>query len=132
MRDAQNMALVAPSELSYVHGGYGQLFDKLERALEGRQAGDALQLQLEPEEAFGEYDPELVRLEKAERYGEGVTAGMEVEEDERIYRVTDVAAGRVVLDGNHPLAGIALRFSVVILAVRPATQEEVSRAVSLP
>ena len=132
MHDAQNVLLASPSELSYVHGGYGQLFDKLERALEGRQAGDALQLQLEPEEAFGEYDPELVRLEKAERYGEGVTAGMEVEEDERIYRVTDVAAGRVVLDGNHPLAGIALRFSVVILAVRAATQEEVSRAVSLP
>ena len=132
MHDAQNVPLVAPAELSYVHGGYGQLFDKLERALEGRQAGDALAIQLEPEEAFGEYDPQLVRLEKAERYGEGVAAGMEVEEDERIYRVTDVAAGRVVLDGNHPLAGIALRFAVVILAVRPATQEELSRAVSLP
>jgi FKBP-type peptidyl-prolyl cis-trans isomerase SlyD len=132
MHDAQNVPLVAPAELSYVHGGYGQLFDKLERALEGRQAGDALAIQLEPEEAFGEYDAELVRLEKAERYGEGLAVGMEIEEDRRIYRVTDVAAGSVVLDGNHPLAGIALRFSVVVLAVRPATQEEVSRAVSLP
>jgi FKBP-type peptidyl-prolyl cis-trans isomerase SlyD len=132
MHDAQDVPLVAPSELSYVHGGYGQLFDKLERALEGKQAGDALQLQLEPEEAFGEYDAQLVRVEKAERYGKGLTVGMEVEEGERLYRVTDVAAGSVVLDGNHPLAGIALRFSVVILAVRAATQEELSRAVSLP
>jgi FKBP-type peptidyl-prolyl cis-trans isomerase SlyD len=131
LHDAQNAPLVAPAELSYVHG-YGQLFPKLEQALQGRRAGDSLQLQLEPEDAFGEYDAELVRLEKAARYGEGVTVGMEVEEDQRLYRVTDVAAGSVVLDGNHPLAGIALRFSVVILSVRPATQEELSSAVSLP
>jgi FKBP-type peptidyl-prolyl cis-trans isomerase SlyD len=131
LHDAQNAPLVAPAELSYVHG-YGQLFPKLEQALEGRRAGESLQVQLEPEDAFGEYDAELVRLEKAARYGEGVTIGMEVEEDERLYRITDVAAGSVVLDGNHPLAGIALRFSVVILSVRAATQEELSRAVSLP
>ena len=130
MHDAQNVPLVAPVELSYVHGGYGQLFDKLERALEGRQAGDALQIQLEPEEAFGEYDAELVRLEKVEHYGAGLAVGMEVEEDERIYRVTDIAGGSAVLDANHPLAGMALRFSVVILAVRAATREEVHRAVS--
>jgi len=132
MHDAQNTPLAAPSELSYVHGGYGQLFDRLEQALEGRQAGESLQLQLEPEDAFGEYDAELLRVEPAERYGDGVTVGMEIEEDERIYRVTDLAGGSVVLDANHPLAGIALRFSVVILSVRAATEEELSRAVSLP
>lgn len=131
LHDAQNVPLVAPAELSYVHG-YGQLFPKLEQALEGRRAGESFQVQLEPEDAFGEYDAELVRLEKAARYGEGVTIGMEVEEDQRLYRITDVAAGSVVLDGNHPLAGIALRFSVVILSVRPATQEELGSAVSSP
>jgi FKBP-type peptidyl-prolyl cis-trans isomerase SlyD len=131
LHDAQNAPLLAPSELGYVQG-YGQLFPKLEEALEGRQAGESLQVQLEPEDAFGDYDAQLVRLEKAERYGEGVTVGMEVEEDRRLYRITDVAAGSVVLDGNHPLAGMALRFSLVILSVRPATQEELSRAVSLP
>jgi FKBP-type peptidyl-prolyl cis-trans isomerase SlyD len=131
LHDAQNAPLVAPAELSYVHG-HGQLFPKLEQALEGRRAGESFQVQLEPEDAFGEYDAELVRLENAARYGEGVTLGMEVEEDRRLYRVTDVAAGSVVLDGNHPLAGIALRFSVVILSVRPATAEELSSAVSLP
>jgi FKBP-type peptidyl-prolyl cis-trans isomerase SlyD len=130
--DAQNEPLAPPAELSYVHGGYGQLFDKLEHALEGRQAGDSVQVQLEPEDAFGEYDAELLRVEKAERYGEGVALGMEVEEDETLYRVTDLADGAVVLDANHPLAGMALRFAVVILAVRAATQEELSRAVSLP
>lgn len=132
MSDAQNAPLAAAAELSYVHGGYGQLFDKLERALEGKQPGDSLQVQLEPEDAFGEYDAGLIRLERAERYGEGVAVGMEIEEGGRVYHVTDVAAGSVVLDANHPLAGMALRFSVVILAVRAATQEELSRAVSLP
>jgi len=132
MHDAQNVPLAAPAELSYVHGGYGQLLEKLEQALEGKQAGEALQLQLEPEEAFGEYDAELLRVEQAARYGEGVAAGMQVEEDGVLYTVTDVAGGSVVLDANHPLAGMALRFSVVVLAVRAATQEELSRAVSLP
>ena len=132
LSDAQNVPLTAPSEVSYVHGGYGELFQRLEQALEGHGAGERVQVQLEPEDAFGEYDAQLIRLEKLERYGEGVSVGMEVEEEGRIYRVTEVAGGSVVLDGNHPLAGIALRFSVVILAVRPATEEEVKRAVSLP
>lgn len=115
-----------------MHGGYGQLLDKLEQALEGRQPGDRLQLQLEPEDAFGEYDAGLLRVEKAERYGDGVTLGMEIEEESRLYRVTDVAEGSVVLDANHPLAGMALRFSVIVLAVRAATREELSRLVSSP
>ena len=132
MSDAQNAPLAAPAEVSYVHGGYGQIFPKLEQALEGRQAGDAVHVQLEPEDAFGEYDAQLLRVEKADRYGKGLTVGMEIEEDDEIYRVTEVAGGAAVLDANHPLAGIALRFSVAVLAVRPATQEEVSRAVSLP
>ena len=130
MSDAQDAPLTAPTEMSYVHGGYGQLFPKLEQALEGRQPGDSVQLQLEPEDAFGEYDAELLRVEQADRYGEGLTVGMEIEEDDEIYRVTEVAGGAAVLDANHPLAGIALRFAVVILAVRPATEEELSEAVS--
>jgi FKBP-type peptidyl-prolyl cis-trans isomerase SlyD len=132
MSDAQNVPLAAPCEVSYVHGGYGELFERLEQALEGHGAGERLQVQLAPEDAFGDYDAQLIRLEKVERYGEGVSVGMEVEEDGRIYRVTEVAGGSVVLDGNHPLAGIALRFSVVILAVRAATPDELNRAVSLP
>jgi FKBP-type peptidyl-prolyl cis-trans isomerase SlyD len=130
LHDAQNVPLAEPSEVSYVHGGYGQLFPKLEEALEGKQRGESLQVQLEPEEAFGEYDAELLRIEPAARYGEGVAVGMEVEEDETLYRVTDVAGGSVVLDANHPLAGMALRFSVVVLGVRAATGEELSRALS--
>ena len=83
-------------------------------------------------EQLGEYDPELIRVEPLGRYGEGVTVGMQVEEDSRLYTVTDVAGGSVVLDANHPLAGMALVFSVVILAIRGATEEEIERGVSLP
>jgi len=124
--------LSGPTELTYLHGGYGGLLAALERALEGKGAGESVLLQLEPEDAFGEYDAELLRVEPAERYGEGIAAGMEVEEDDRLYIVTDVAAGKVVLDGNHPLAGMALRFSLQVLAVRRATAEEIAQGVSFP
>jgi FKBP-type peptidyl-prolyl cis-trans isomerase SlyD len=124
--------LQPPSDLSYLHGGYGELLAALERALEGKGPGESVRLQLEPEDAFGEYDADLVRLEPAERYGEGLEVGMEVEEESRFYTVTDIAGGRVVLDGNHPLAGMALRFSIEIVTVRNASAEEIKRGVSLP
>jgi FKBP-type peptidyl-prolyl cis-trans isomerase SlyD len=131
--DAQGALLEAPAEpLSYLHGGYGGLLEALEQALEGRLPGDTLRIQLEPEQAFGEYDAELVRLESAERYGEGLEVGMQIEEAERIYTVTDIAGGSVVLDANHPLAGMALRFICRVTAVRLATEEELARGVSLP
>jgi len=132
MHDAQGVQLQPASDITYLHGGYGELLEALEHALEGKGAGESLRVQLEPDQAFGEYDADLVRVEAAERYGAGLAVGMEVEEDSRLYTVTDIAAGKVVLDGNHPLAGMALRFSCVILAVRAATEEERRRGVSLP
>jgi len=132
MHDAQGIELQPRSDLTYLHGGYGELLDALERALEGKAPGEAVRLQLEPEQAFGEYDAGLLRVEPAERYGDGIAVGMEVEEDSRFYTVTDVAGGKVVLDANHPLAGMALRFSLEIVTVRGATLEEIQRGVSLP
>jgi FKBP-type peptidyl-prolyl cis-trans isomerase SlyD len=134
MHDAQGALLDAPKEpVTYLHGGYGGMLESLERAIEGLLPGADVRLQLEPEQAFGDYDAELVRVEPAERYGEGLALGMEVEEADGIfYRVTDIAGGKVVLDGNHPLAGMALRFLMKVLAVRAATAEEVKQGVSLP
>ncbi|HTG96915.1 MAG TPA: hypothetical protein VL982_05660 [Burkholderiales bacterium] len=126
------MKIQDATDLTYLHGGYGELFASLERALEGKAPGDSVRIQLEPEDAFGEYDADLLRVEPAERYGQGLAVGMEVEEDSRFYTVTDVAAGKAVLDGNHPLAGMALRFSIEIVTVRSAKAEEISRGVSLP
>jgi len=132
MHDAQGVQLGPASEVSYLHGGYGQMFDALEKALEGKGPGESLLVQLEPEQAFGDYDADLLRVEPLERYGEGVAVGMEIEEDAQLYTVTDVAGDKVVLDANHPLAGMALRFSCVILSIRQATREELQRGVSLP
>jgi FKBP-type peptidyl-prolyl cis-trans isomerase SlyD len=131
--DAQGVLLDSPAEpLSYLHGGHGELLPALEAEVEGKRAGESVEVQLEPEQAFGEYDAELVRVEPAERYGEGLQAGMDVEEDGHIYTVTDVASGKVVLDGNHPLAGMALRFVCQVVSVRTATPEEIRQGVSLP
>ena len=131
MHDAQGVQLQPASDITYLHGGYGELLEALERALEGKGAGESLRVQLEPDQAFGEYDADLVRVEAAERYGAGLAVGMEVEEDSRFYTVTDIAAGKVVLDGNHPLAGMALRFSCHVVSVRGASAEEIQRGVIL-
>ena len=137
MHDAQGELLDAPGEpVSYLHGGYGGMLEELERLLEGKQPGEELRVQLEPEQAFGDYDPELLRVEPAERYGEGLKVGMEVEEEHegesRIYMVTELAGGKAVLDANHPLAGMALRFYLKVVGVRAAKPEEIRRGVSLP
>jgi FKBP-type peptidyl-prolyl cis-trans isomerase SlyD len=124
--------LDAPEQpLTYLHGGYGGLIEGLEHALEGKKAGEEVRVQLEPEQAFGEYDAELVRVEPAQRYGEGLAIGMQVEEEGNIYTVSDVADGKAVLDGNHPLAGMALRFFLKIIDVRAAGPEEIGQGVSL-
>ena len=135
MHDAQGVLLDAPAApVTYLHGGYGGMLESLERALEGLLPGADVRVQLEPEQAFGEYDADLVRVEPVERYGEGLAPGMEVEEaDGVLYRVTDIAGGKVVLDANHLLAGMALRFFLKVLSVRTATAEEIAAGgVSLP
>jgi len=132
LHDAQGAQLSPPQELSYLHGGHGQMLDALESAVDGKGPGESVHVQLEPEQAFGDYDAELVRVEPLTRYGEGVAVGMQVEEGDTMYTVTELGGGSVVLDANHPLAGMALRFSLVILTVRSATKEELSRGVSLP
>lgn len=122
--------------LVYLHGGYDNIFPVVEGALEGHRAGDTLKLRLDPEEAFGEYDEELVRLESRLRFPEVLEVGMQFEgvpgdevadddEEVMIYTVTDIAEDKVVLDGNHPLAGMALDFSCTVRGVRAATEEEI-------
>ena len=132
LADAQGAEISPPTEITYLHGGYGEMLPALEQALEGKGAGESVRVQLEPDQAFGDYDPQLLRVEPLARYGEGISVGMQIEEASRLYTVTEIGGGSVVLDANHPLAGMALRFSVVILTVRSATKEEMQRGVSLP
>lgn len=131
--DGQGVLLQAGEEpLVYLHGGQGGVLDAIERALEGKHPGDTVRLHLEPEQAFGDYDAGLLRVEPRSRYGEGLEVGMDVEdafdgEAPRAYIVTDLADDKVVLDGNHPLAGMALNVTCRVLSVRAATEEELRR-----
>ena len=118
--------------LVYLHGGYDGIFPVLEETLHAKKVGDVLQVKLLPEEAFGDYDEELILVEDAKLFPENIEVGMSFErvsedgEEEVVYRVTDIADGKVVVDGNHPLAGVALVFDVTVAEVRPATTEEIT------
>ena len=117
--------------ITYLHGGHHGIFPRIEDALTEKRTGDTCSVALEPEDAFGEYDAELVRVEAQDRFPADVQVGTQYEdtsgedEDEvRVFTVTDIADGRVVVDGNHPLAGQRLRFDCTVLDVRAATPDE--------
>lgn len=134
LSDAQNNLIEQSSEpMVYLHGGYHNTLPKIEEALDGKEVGYSTTIQVEPEDAFGEYDSELVKIEPVERLPQPLEVGMQFEgspdddnEESVIFTVTEVADGKAVLDGNHPLAGIALRFELAVTEVRAASEEEVS------
>lgn len=119
--------------VQYLHGGYDGIFPLLEQSLQGREPGEKIEVHLEPEDAFGEYDADLVRLAERAQFPAELQVGMQFEQEDDaggellVFTVTDIAEDKVVLDGNHPLAGMALRFSCTIEAVRAATEMEIER-----
>jgi len=138
LKDADGVVLESSDQpVAYLHGGYDGTFPKIEEAVDGHDIGYETTIQLEPEDAFGDYDPELLKIEARTRFPEPLEVGMQFEgllddaeadsdeEDALIYTVTDLAEDKVVLDGNHPLAGLALKFWLQISDVREATEEEV-------
>jgi FKBP-type peptidyl-prolyl cis-trans isomerase SlyD len=135
LSDAQgNLIEESDEPMVYLHGGYDGTFPKIEEELDGREPGFQTQIQLDPQDAFGEYDPELVKIEPRDRFPEPLEVGMQFEGtpeegdediDTLIYTVTDVAEDKVVLDGNHPLAGMSLRFALTVKEVREATEDEI-------
>jgi FKBP-type peptidyl-prolyl cis-trans isomerase SlyD len=133
MYDAQGNLLEKSDEpLTYLHG-HGDIFSRIEEELLGKEADADVSVHLEPEEAFGDYDPELVTLVRVEDLGEGAEPGMRVDgtgvgASKTVYTITDIAEGMAVLDGNHPLAGLALRFEIRVIDVRAATAEELESA----
>ena len=133
LSDRDGDILSAPEQpMDYLHGGYGALFDIVERALHGKTIGHEELIALTPRDAFGEIDSSLLRAEPRDRFPEQITAGLRFEgrgendEEGILYTVIAVTDDSVVVDGNHPLAGRHLRFKCRIVAVRAATPEEIA------
>ena len=118
--------------VEYLHGGYGNMFPAVEKALEGKDVGETCRVRLTPDDGFGDYDADLVHVETRDKFPENVQIGMQFEGqgnesgETLVYTVTDVAEGKVVVDGNHPLAGQTLNFECTIMNVRAASDEELS------
>ncbi len=127
-----NLIEKAQDPLVYLHGGYAGIFPLVEKAVDGKTVGEACKVRLAPGDAFGEYDAELVRVEERDKFPAEVEVGMQFQGESGkqgeviVYTVTDIADGKVVVDGNHPLAGQTLNFECTIAEVRAATQEELS------
>ena len=133
LRNSDGAVLESSSEpVSYLHGGYDNIFPKVEEELHGKSVGDSVEITLEPADAFGDYDEELVQIEPVSAFpSKELKVGMQFEgEDESgdviLYTITDIGDGKVVVDGNHPWAGERLLFKCTVTAVRSASQEEIS------
>lgn len=134
--DAQGEEIDELSEPVEFFFGGDDLLTKVEEALDGHETGYATTLRLEPEHAFGDYDPQLVFFEPRAIFPEGVEPGMQFEgpppgakteglDADSIYTVTEVYPEHVVLDGNHPLAGIGLQLAITVRDVREASADEI-------
>lgn len=125
--------------VEFLVGGH-DLLEKIEEALQGHEVGAKVDLHLEPEDAFGDYDEQKVFLEDRPRFPKDLEEGMTFEGNalpagcnpdaplNLIYTVTEIYPEHVVLDGNHPLAGIALRIHLRVAGIREATEEEQAQA----
>jgi FKBP-type peptidyl-prolyl cis-trans isomerase SlyD len=138
LEDAQGQLIDELSEpMAFLLGG-DDLLAKVEQVLIGQTTGFEANLFLEPDQAFGDYHAELVFFESRDIFPSEVSEGMQFEgppegsktpdmPKDALYTVTEVYETHVVLDGNHPLAGLALRLALKVCDVRAATPEEVEQ-----
>jgi FKBP-type peptidyl-prolyl cis-trans isomerase SlyD len=129
---------VLDEPVEFLVGGH-DLLPVIETALQGHRAGASLQLQIEPEQAFGDFNDKLLFLEPRHLFPADLQEGLTMEGSalpegchpeapkDALYTITDIYPDHVVLDGNHPLAGIAIRINLKVEAVRDATEEEIGR-----
>lgn len=134
---------VLDDPVEFLVGG-DDLLQTIEEALQDHVVGDQLDLQIEPEEGFGDFNEALLFLEARQLFPAELEEGMTFDGTslpvgcnpeapaDAMYTVTEIYPEHVVLDGNHPLAGIALRLSLTVQAVREATQEEIGRGSAGP
>lgn len=136
LEDAQGELIDELTEPVEFFFGGEDLLPTVEEALLEQSTGYEASLHLEPEQAFGDYDPRLVCFEERSLFPEETEPGMRFEglpegaatpdmPDDAIYTVTEVYPSHVVLDANHPLAGIGLHLHLKVQDVREATADEV-------
>jgi FKBP-type peptidyl-prolyl cis-trans isomerase SlyD len=112
---------------TYLQGGQ-MIVPGLEAQMEGRSEGDKFIAVVSPEQGYGEFDQQLLQRVPLDRFGgQNVEAGMQFQAGEHhVVTVKEVAGNEVLIDGNHPLAGVTLNFDVEVTGVREATAEEIS------
>ena len=127
---------VLDEPVEFLLGG-SDLLPSIEAALQGHAAGDKVQLQIEPDQAFGDFNDQLIFLEPRALFPAELQEGLTMEgyalpegcnpdaPKDALYTITDIYPEHVVLDGNHPLAGIAIRIQMKVESVREATEEEI-------
>lgn len=132
MSDLQGKLLEqSDAPMVYLHGGYDNTFPKLEAALQGQTVGFQTRLELQPQDAFGVRDESLLQTIPKSQFPPGVKVGGQLQgqgEDGQvqIFNVIKIKGDTVMLDGNHPLAGKAIRLAVSVTGVRAASAEEIS------
>lgn len=115
--------------LTYLHGT-GSLIPGLENELEGKGVGDAFKVRVEPDEAYGQRNEEMVQDVSREQLPAdldpqiGMQLQAQTEQGMHVVTVVGVEEAHVRLDANHPLAGVTLNFDVQVVEVREATGEE--------
>jgi FKBP-type peptidyl-prolyl cis-trans isomerase SlyD len=129
---------VLDEPVEFLMGGK-DLLPAIEEALQGHAVGASLNLQIEPEQAFGDFNDQLLFLEPRALFPAELEVGLTLEgsalpagcnpaaPEDALFTVTDIYPEHVVLDANHPLAGIAIRISLKVEGVREATEEEMER-----
>lgn len=117
--------------LAYLHG-HKNIIPGLESALEGKAAGDSVEVRIEPKEAYGEVNPALEQVVPKDRFQgiDDIQVGMQfqasTEQGPISVRVVNIEEEQVTVDGNHPLAGKPLNFNVTVKEVREGTEEEIA------
>ncbi len=117
--------------VAYLHGGYGNIFPKVEEELEGQSQGYREVIELAPQDAFGLRDETLLQTIPKSQFPPGVKVGGQLEGrgadgQPRVYTVLKIKGDQVFLDGNHAFAGKTLRFSLEVIDVRAASAEEIA------
>ena len=120
---------ISDEALVYLHGG-GNIISGLEKALHGKVAGDKFNVRIAPEDAYGELMEEMIQVISRDMFEgiDNIEVGMQFHADVSsgtgVVKVVNIEDDDITIDGNHPLAGLALTFDVEVMDVRAATEEE--------